>query len=174
MHFKELRFVDIYEDLHFTINLRDIFSDKVVALNNLIKKCHYYNNNLICPFNEMGCMFLHEDSVMCKFDEQCTKNLCSYKHRKVIKKKTVANTFRDEYDESKIETSSFQTSTPKKRDDKCEDCANESECVECIVKRVRGGHGGVTTALRTPALGCSELGSASRSISDCSGGASSS
>ena len=28
------------------------------------KKCHYYNNGKICPFEEIGCQFLHEASEM--------------------------------------------------------------------------------------------------------------
>ena len=28
--------------------------------NKVTKKCHYYNNNLMCPFEVMGCMFIHE------------------------------------------------------------------------------------------------------------------
>ena len=60
----------------------------------------------------------------------------------------------------------------------CEDCVNKSECVECIVKRVReehgwDGHGGVTTAQCTSTPGCSDLGASSSSASGC-GGASSS
>ena len=156
--------------------------------NKVTKKCHYYNNNLMCPFEEMGCMFIHEESSLCRFDGKCTKRLCSYKHRDVIERQNSTNavvddkeesvSFQDEnyWDESKNKNKSslFQTSTPKKNDDQCEDCANQSECVDCIVKRFRGKHGGVTTAPRTPALGCSELGSSSWSTSDSSGGASSS
>ena len=45
-----------------------------------VQKVHYFNNNLTCPFEEMGCMFVHEVSDMCKFDQKCTKNLCYYRH----------------------------------------------------------------------------------------------
>ena len=124
-----------------------------------VKKCHYFNNNLVCPFEEMGCMFLHEDSVICKFGEQCSRNLCSYKHRKVGDDEDICDENNEENDESELITSTFQTSTPKKRDNRCEDCENTSECVECIVKRVTGEHGGVSTASCTPAMDCSELGS---------------
>ena len=35
---------------------------------------------------------------------------------------------------TKMETSSFETSTPKKNMDyECEDCSDKSECVDCIV-----------------------------------------
>ena len=140
--------------------------------NKWVKKCYYFNNNLVCPFEEMGCMFLHKNSVMCRFGEKCTKNLCPYRHRNIFQdkfgldsrnisdEKKEENSLLNESDKSTLETFTFQTSTPKKREDQCEDCANKSECVECIVKRVRGERGGVTTASSTLAMDCSELGSA--------------
>ena len=51
--------------------------------NTLTKKCHYFNNNLTCPFEEMGCMFAHEASAICKFDRSCANDLCSFRHSKV-------------------------------------------------------------------------------------------
>ena len=66
-----------------------------------------------------------------------------------------------------------KTSTPKKSIFQCEDCTNDSECVECIVRRFRRGrNGGVTTAPGTPTLG-SGLGNSSWSSPRSSGGASS-
>ena len=113
------------------------------------KKCHYFNNEKDCPYEEIGCMFAHEASEICKFGQMCSNKLCSYQH-----------------------TSKFKTSTPKKMKE-CEDCVDKSECVECIVKRVQERHGGVTTAPCTPTPGCWDLGSSSCSASGC-GGASSS
>ena len=54
--------------------------------NTSLQKCHYLNNKLTCPFEEKGCMFVHDISDMCKFTETCTQNLCSFKQ-----KKTTAN-----------------------------------------------------------------------------------
>jgi hypothetical protein len=39
--------------------------------------------SLTCPFEEMGCMFAHETSDMCKFDKKCTRNLCSFGHTSI-------------------------------------------------------------------------------------------
>ena len=44
------------------------------------RNCHYFNNRKPCPFEELGCMFLHEEARICKHGESCSKNLCSYKH----------------------------------------------------------------------------------------------
>ena len=44
------------------------------------KKCHYFNNYKSCPFEQIGCMFAHEVSGMCKFDRICLNRLCSYQH----------------------------------------------------------------------------------------------
>ena len=41
--------------------------------------CHYFNNEKVCPFKEIGCKFVHKFSGMCKF-EICTNQLCQYQH----------------------------------------------------------------------------------------------
>ena len=48
--------------------------------NTTLRRCHYYNNKLTCPFEEMGCMFAHEVSDLCKFGTKCTMILCSFRH----------------------------------------------------------------------------------------------
>ena len=50
------------------------------------KKCHYFNNGKICPFEDIGCMFAHELSETCKYDIICSNQLCSYQHTKHQKK----------------------------------------------------------------------------------------
>ena len=91
-------------------------------------------------------MFAHEASKICMFDEICSKKLCSYKHtrsqNKIQESRKVCSF-------SEMELSMFKISSPKKRNYECEDCADKSECVDCIVKLVREEHGwdgGVTTA----------------------------
>ena len=43
------------------------------------KFCHFYNNKKKCPFEDIGCVFLHEVAVICKFNP-CLNKLCQYKH----------------------------------------------------------------------------------------------
>ena len=57
--------------------------------NTSLQKCHYFNNKLTCPFEEMGCMFAHEVSNMCKFDSKCTTILCSFRHKESPIEETV-------------------------------------------------------------------------------------
>ena len=121
------------------------------------KKCHYFNNRKTCPFDEIGCMFAHETSEMCRFDKICNNKLCPFQHtinkyeiqnneeQNEVKTKEAENfNFSDNFNdhememEMEMEQNNFQTSTPKKRKYECEDCANQSECVECIVKRYEG------------------------------------
>ena len=40
---------------------------------------------------------------------------------------------------------SFWTSTPKKSIDRCEECLDKSECVDCIVKHMLRRHGSART-----------------------------
>ena len=49
----------------------------------LIKKCHFYNNGKECPYEEIGCMFAHVSSEICKFRKTCKNKLCSFKHELV-------------------------------------------------------------------------------------------
>ena len=44
------------------------------------KKCHYYNNEKMCPFKEIGCQFLGEASEMCFLQSRCRMH--PYKHDK--------------------------------------------------------------------------------------------
>ena len=45
-----------------------------------IKKCHYFNNQKNCPFEELGCMFEHSFSGICKYGAKCTKIMCPFEH----------------------------------------------------------------------------------------------
>ena len=150
------------------------------------KYCHYFNNQKECPFEAIGCKFRHEQSPICKF-KNCLNPLCQFKHKIEIPENDVSENFADyldyidnlvaEYEadnkqninfmdgiSTEIESRSFETSTPKKKRD-CEECYDKSECVDCIVKRVREAHGGVTTASCTPSSGCSEVESSTCSTS---------
>ena len=53
-------------------------------MNNGGKCCHYFNNEKHCPYENIGCMFLHQDSENCYFGIRCKNKLCQFKH---IKKK---------------------------------------------------------------------------------------
>ena len=44
------------------------------------KFCHYFNNEKVCPFEKIGCKFLHKDSEVCYFGRKCRNKLCQYKH----------------------------------------------------------------------------------------------
>ena len=44
------------------------------------KFCHYFNNGKKCPFEHIGCMFLHQDSERCYFGVDCRNKLCQFKH----------------------------------------------------------------------------------------------
>ena len=45
-----------------------------------IKKCHFFNNNKSCPFEELGCRFLHEESSKCKYSNLCKFDKCQFRH----------------------------------------------------------------------------------------------
>ena len=48
-----------------------------------VRKCHYFNNSQACPFEDIGCMFLHEESDICYFGNKCYRKLCQYRHPEI-------------------------------------------------------------------------------------------
>jgi DNA-directed RNA polymerase subunit RPC12/RpoP len=44
------------------------------------KKCHYFNNKKVCPFENLGCMFDHVPSGICKYGKVCSNKLCQFQH----------------------------------------------------------------------------------------------
>ena len=44
------------------------------------RRCHYYNNQLECPFEMIGCKFDHRLSTECKFGSKCQTNKCQFRH----------------------------------------------------------------------------------------------
>ena len=53
-----------------------------------LKQCHYFNNGKSCPFDEIGCMFLHVVSPKCIFNRMCKKKMCPFQHDKQNEVKT--------------------------------------------------------------------------------------
>ena len=41
--------------------------------------CHFFNNKKTCPYDD-ECVFLHEDSKICKYGKICERNYCMFKH----------------------------------------------------------------------------------------------
>ena len=47
--------------------------------NPYIRKCHYYNNSKVCPFEQVGCKFKHVKAEMCQ-NTHCETKLCPKQH----------------------------------------------------------------------------------------------
>ena len=108
-----------------------------------IQNCHYFNNGKMCPFEEMGCKFMHVFSRNCKFGQRCTKRLCPLRHVE----KEVNATMDTEIDIEEEQCSqndadnnyeSFVTSTPQKTEYQCDECENETQCTDCFVRETLG------------------------------------
>ena len=65
--------------MKFFLNWR-LKKHEALHTSQITRNCHYFNNNKRCPFDDLGCMFAHRESDICKFDQVCSKSLCSYKH----------------------------------------------------------------------------------------------
>ena len=51
-----------------------------VHTNPHLRNCHYFNNNLVCPFDAIGCKFKHSHSELCSSPKSCKTKLCHKKH----------------------------------------------------------------------------------------------
>ena len=79
---------------------------------NLKKFCHYFNNDKTCPFEEIGCMFFHQDSESCKYGDNCQNGLCQFKHGKETTDDAInINDLKENFDklseEEKLESTDF-------------------------------------------------------------------
>ena len=73
------------DDCGKTFHLRwRLIKHKNVHENRNARKCHYFNNQQECPFEDIGCMFLHEKSDKCIFGTNCSRNLCQFQHPQII------------------------------------------------------------------------------------------
>ena len=41
--------------------------------------CYFFNNDKDCPYQE-ECIFLHEESEVCKFGKTCDRVMCMFRH----------------------------------------------------------------------------------------------
>ena len=60
---------------------------KDIHNNSNTKRCHYFNNGKPCPYQEVGCMFLHEISEVCYLGNNCRNRLCPFQHKSLEEKK---------------------------------------------------------------------------------------
>ena len=51
-----------------------------------LRYCHYFNNDLTCPYEENGCMFALKVSPPCRFKLKCANKLCKFKHTRYTEK----------------------------------------------------------------------------------------
>ena len=91
--------------------------------------CHYFNNNKRCPFEDIGCMFLHEKSKLCK-NLKCQRILCQFRHIKIIS--TVKTNEKVDF--------ALQNKEAKKSCDQCETKFTEKEHLLKHIKDVHENH----------------------------------
>ena len=64
--------------------------------------CHYFNNDKDCPYAE-ECIFLHEDSELCRFGKICDRINCMFKHNIVNEEYSDEKREKDKCDNDKHE-----------------------------------------------------------------------
>ena len=112
-----------------------------------VRHCYYFNNDKKCPFEELGCKFLHAKAKICHLGQSCKRTLCPLKHiEDVFHTQSRLQSTKDEElinENEEIDTSnefsahmSFMTSTPQKVKYDCEECVDKEQCIDCFVRQV--------------------------------------
>ena len=83
--------------------------------------CHFYNNSKPCPYENIGCMFVHSKSGKCKL-ASCRFRLCQFEH--------------EDKNENDIETVASEDSEHESEDEHMDDsvCYGENDCHLCECK----------------------------------------
>ena len=118
------------------------FQKHIEGHNKSMKFCHFFNNKLPCPFDKIGCMFLHSISPVCKYKDDCSNSLCQYRHEKrsasnsrtsedqdIFKHVMSSTPIRDEIMKHKCKMCAFEI-LPGHQVFKCEECEN-NVCENC-------------------------------------------
>ena len=97
-----------------------------------IKQCMYYINMKTCPFEELGCKFLHVQ--LSRYSQTIERQ----KHADISNvSENEESENEDSFDEEMLNDMNhddkFLTSTPKKTKFECEECENKSQCTDCFV-----------------------------------------
>ena len=89
----------------------------------------------MCPFEELGCKFLHVFARNCRFGQRCNKWLSPRRHVdteiEMVEEQCSKN---GEDSETVDDNESFVTSTPQKSKFQCEECENKTQCTDCSVR----------------------------------------
>ena len=90
-----------------------------------VQYCHYFNNGKMCPFDELGCKYLHALAKTCKLGQNCNKRLCPNRHVEdevdITSDNSIINDNENCSQNSGHDSSSFVTSTPQKKSFQCEE-----------------------------------------------------
>ena len=93
---------------------------KLIAHENFKIYCHFFNNGKSCPNRE--CVFLHEESTMCKYDSVCERLYCMFKHGKEKKSLVDETGVLEENNVDKKHEDSEEEMTGESTNDKQEEC----------------------------------------------------
>ena len=99
---------------------------------------NYYNNGNNCPYQDIGCMFLHERAGLCMF-RNCKKVFCQYQHEeeegcKEIVDVSEADEDQEEYEENQENYSKIFD------DDQCHLCGNVFLSQDALIEHMKTVH----------------------------------
>ena len=95
------------------------------------KYCHFYNNRKQCPYDELGCMFLHIRAEQCTF-QHCSNKLCQFRHDNQIE--TI-----DACEEMVVNDRSDVEEEPIK-ENQCHLCMNQMDSKDNLMSHMERNH----------------------------------
>ena len=98
------------------------------------KYCHFFNNQKDCPYQDIGCKFLHQQSGKCKFSRSCSNNLCQFEHAQEVSVEEVTMIENeDQIVETIDEYECHLCNQIHLSQDSLQDCCSHEECsyLEC-------------------------------------------
>ena len=118
-------------DKTFVLKWRLIKHQKIHNGQN-IKKCHYFNNQKICPFEQIGCKFLHLPAGECENSDLCTLKLCLSKHANIEcnEKDTVDKSSQEEIEITEVEKA-FETNVNENYPEIFENYLQNKRTIQC-------------------------------------------
>jgi hypothetical protein len=100
-----------------------------------VKHCYFFNNKKECPFESIGCMFLHRSAQMCTYN-LCENKLCQFQHDDLLETQSEQEVETDNYKNEIQPFSDVQTV----HENKCHLCMNKLESWESLFIHVERFH----------------------------------
>ena len=97
-----------------------------------VKPCRYFSNQEPCPYEAIGCKFLHDPSIICR-NQDCENLLCPFAHQNVTNSEGKEDNIEDVSDQEQEETLDVN-------ENQCHLCLVQFESKDDVFNHVQANH----------------------------------